>query len=446
MKNKKNDEPVIVKKRCAIYTRKSSEEGLEQSFNSLHAQREAAEAYIHSQRHEGWEVLTDQYDDGAFSGGNTDRPALKRLLADVEEGRIDVVVVYKVDRLSRSLADFARLIELFEQHNCSLVSVTQQFNTTSSMGRLTLNILLSFAQFEREVTSERIRDKVQLSKAKGMWMGGNPALGYDIKERKLIINREEARIIKALFKQFVKTQSIISTVEWLNKKGYRTKTIILRDGSLRGNIPFSKGAVHRILHNRLYIGEIGNRGRWYQGEHKAIIPTELWQQAQDTFDVHASIRSRSSFARANPAFLKGLITGPNGKALSTNTTRKRGQQFRYYVSQTAQQYGAQQSPLPPLSASTLEGMVVNDTQKRLVSPELLFNVCQRVQKQLPDTTEDEIRSALNNLGEIWGELFAPEKRRLTELLIARVEVTQESLTLYYQPDGMQAVVKELQGA
>ena len=220
----------LVKKRCAIYTRKSTEEGLEQEFNSLHAQRDASEAYIHSQKHEGWVLIPDDYDDGGFSGGNVERPALQRLLRDVQSGLVDIVVVYKVDRLSRSLADFAQLVDLFDKHNVSFVSVTQQFNTTSSMGRLTLNILLSFAQFEREVTSERIRDKFLLSKKKGMWMGGNPPLGYDIIERKLTVNPVEAGLVNLIFKTFVKTRSIIQTCEIVNKKGYRTKAIRLRDG------------------------------------------------------------------------------------------------------------------------------------------------------------------------------------------------------------------------
>ncbi len=226
MKKVKN-KTTVVKKRCAIYTRKSSEEGLEQEFNSLHAQRDAGEAYINSQKHEGWVLMPDYYDDGGFSGGNVERPALQRLVRDVKAGLIDIVVVYKVDRLSRSLADFALLVDLFDKHEVSFVSVTQQFNTTSSMGRLTLNILLSFAQFEREVTSERIRDKFLLSKKKGMWMGGNPPLGYDVNERKLTVNEKEAELVKLIFRTFVKTRSIIATCETLNQKGYKTKAISL---------------------------------------------------------------------------------------------------------------------------------------------------------------------------------------------------------------------------
>ncbi len=434
----------LVKKRCAIYTRKSSEEGLEQEFNSLHAQRDAAEAYIHSQKHEGWVPVPDDYDDGGFSGGNVERPALQRLLRDVQAGLVDIVVVYKVDRLSRSLADFAQLVDLFDKHDVSFVSVTQQFNTTSSMGRLTLNILLSFAQFEREVTSERIRDKFLLSKKKGMWMGGNPPLGYDVIERKLIINEAEAGLVTLIFKTFVRTRSIIQTCEILNYKGHRTKAIQLHDGTVRGNKPFAKNTVHRILRNRIYIGEIGNKGEWFPGEHKSIISKDLWAKACSTFDIHAQLRSRSSRQRNNPSFLRGLLVGPDGKIMTTSSTRKNGQQFRYYVTRTGQQQGARCSAMPPLSARTLELMVLEEIRKRLASPELLFKVWQQAGDQEDHLDENTIRTALSDLASVWDELFAPEKRRLTELLIKRIELATEQVTIYFKPEGMNDVAIELQ--
>ena len=386
--------------------------------------------------------MPDYYDDGGFSGGNVERPALQRLLRDVQSGVVDIVVVYKVDRLSRSLADFALLVDLFDKHSVSFVSVTQQFNTTSSMGRLTLNILLSFAQFEREVTSERIRDKFLLSKKKGMWMGGNPPMGYDVSERKLIVNPEEAELVNLIFRTFVKTRSIIATCEALNQKGYKTKAIDLRDGGVRGGLPFAKTSVYRILKNRIYIGEIGNKGEWFPGEHEPIVPMDLWAKAHGTFDVHAQLRSRESHNRKNPSFLKGLLFGPDGHALTTSSTRKNGKQFRYYVSQAK---GYENSPLPPLSASTVETMVLEETRKRLESPELLFNVWQQA-SQVEDSIDLEmIRTALNDLASIWDELFAPEKRRLTELLIKRVVLEANQVSIYYQPEGMNAITQELQG-
>ncbi len=440
-----NNKQMIVKMRCAIYTRKSSEEGLEQEFNSLHAQRDAAEAYIHSQKHEGWVPVPDDYDDGGFSGGTTNRPALQRLLRDIKAGLINTVVVYKVDRLSRSLADFAQLIDLFDQHKVSFVSVTQQFNTTSSMGRLTLNILLSFAQFEREVTSERIRDKFLLSKKKGMWMGGNPAIGYDVKNRKLVVNPEEARIVKILFKTFVKTRSLIGTCDYINQQGYRTKKITFRDGTTRGNNRFNKSGAHRILKNRLYLGEIGNKGDWFPGEHPAIISKELWAKAQTTFDIHAHLRSRESKHRADPSFLQGLLFGPDGHALSSKNTRVKGKLFRYYVSQTAQKLGYKHSPLPPLSAVTLEKLVLTDTYKRLQSPDLIFKVWQQASQTDNAIKETTIQTALQDLSSVWDELFAPEKRRLIRLLVARIELDMKKVTIYYKPEGLNTITQELQG-
>ena len=260
--------PVVRKLRCAVYTRKSSEEGLEQEFNSLDAQREACEAYIASQKAEGWLLVPDRYDDGGISGGTLERPALKRLLADIEAGRVDVVVVYKIDRLSRSLMDFAKLVEVFDRNSVTFVSVTQSFNTTTSMGRLTLNILLSFAQFEREVIGERIRDKFAASRKKGMWMGGFVPLGYDVKDRKLVVNEAEAATVRMIFERFVKIGSATTLVRALRAEGIRGKQGKLID----------KGYLYKLLNNRVYIGEAVHKGTAYPGEHEAIIDRALWDK------------------------------------------------------------------------------------------------------------------------------------------------------------------------
>src|SRR5579862_2096596 len=266
--------------RCAIYTRKSSEEGLEQSFNSLDAQREACEAFITSQRQEGWRALAAHYDDGGFSGGNMDRPALKRLLEDVEAHKVDTIVVYKVDRLTRSLADFAKIVEAFDARGVSFVSVTQQFNTTSSMGRLTLNVLLSFAQFEREVTGERIRDKIAASKKKGIWMGGFVPLGYDLKDRKLLINPSEAEIVRRIFRRYVALGSVRRLKEELDRNGILSKARTGKMAERCGGRPFSRGALYQLLSNPLYIGEIRHNGVNNAGQHKAIIDADLWARTQ----------------------------------------------------------------------------------------------------------------------------------------------------------------------
>jgi site-specific DNA recombinase len=311
----------VRRQRCAIYTRKSSEEGLEQEFNSLHAQREACEAYIASQRSEGWVLVRDQYDDGGISGGTLERPGLKQLLADIEDGLIDVVVVYKSDRLSRSLMDFSKLVEVFDRNGVTFVSVTQSFNTTTSMGRLTLNILLSFAQFEREVTAERIRDKVRASRMKGMWMGGYVPLGYDVKDRKLVVNEDEAATVRDIFERFVEVGSATVLARELRRKGLRNKHGTLVD----------KGYLYRVLVNRVYRGEAVHKGKAYPGEHQAIIDEQLWDQVHAILRQNPRKRANNTRAQA-PALLKGLIFTATGAAMTPSSTKKGARRYRYYVS------------------------------------------------------------------------------------------------------------------
>jgi site-specific DNA recombinase len=288
--------------RCAIYTRKSSEEGLDQSFNSLHAQREACEAYVLSQKQEGWEIITTEYDDGGFSGGNMERPGLKSLLADISAKRVDTVVVYKVDRLTRSLADFAKIVEQFDGQGVSFVSVTQQFNTTSSMGRLTLNVLLSFAQFEREVTGERIRDKIAASKRKGMWMGGSIPIGYDLRDRLLITNEVEAEQVREIYRLYLKLGCVSKLQERLEAVGIRSKKRLSKTGIATGDTPFSRGALYELLQNPLYLGEVRHKGTRYPGQHEAIVDHNVWDQVQQRLVDNAPMRRRraSSTDTANP--------------------------------------------------------------------------------------------------------------------------------------------------
>jgi len=320
--------------RCAVYTRKSTDEGLDQEYNSIDAQRDAGHAYIASQRAEGWIPVADDYDDPAFSGGNMDRPALKRLLADIEAGRIDIVVVYKIDRLTRSLTDVSRMIDVFERHGVSFVSVTQQFNTTTSMGRLMLNILLSFAQFEREVTGERIRDKIAASKRKGMWMGGVPPLGYDVENRRLVPNEREAKIVRHIFQRFVELGSSTLLVKELRLDGVTSKAWTTQDGRVRDGKPIDKSLVYKILNNRVYLGEIRHRDQWYPGEHPPVVERRLWDAAQAILAQNSRVRGNNTRARV-PFLLKGIVVGIDGRALtpgprarrtdvSTATTCRRG--------------------------------------------------------------------------------------------------------------------------
>src|SRR3984893_2005487 len=305
------------RKRCAIYTRKSSEEGLEQEFNSLQAQSEACEAYIRSQRHEGWALTRTRYDDGGFSGGNMERPALQRLLADIRGGRIDIIVVYKVDRLTRSLADFARLVEIFDAQGVSFVSVTQQFNTTSPMGRLSLNVLLSFAQFEREVTGER--------------MGGNVPFGYDAADRTLVINAAEAETVRHIFALYRDLGCVRRVKEETDRLGLMTKRSTRADGTERGGKPFSRGHIYQLLTNPIYIGQIAHKGQLYPGQHPALIDAYTWAAVRDQLAANARDHRRKAHA-TEPSLLADLLTDAQGERLTPSHAVKKGRRYRYYAS------------------------------------------------------------------------------------------------------------------
>jgi len=346
--------------RCAIYTRKSTEEGLEQEFNSLDAQRESAEAYIASQRHEGWVCLSDRYDDGGFTGGNMERPAFKRLVADIEAGEIDCVVVYKVDRLSRSLLDFARIMEIFDRHGVSFVSVTQQFNTTSSMGRLTLNILLSFAQFEREIIAERTRDKMSAARRKGKWVGGQPVLGYDVdpKGGKLLVNEEEAERVRAIYRIYLDYKAMIPVVQELDRQGWGTKRWTTKKDRERGGRPFTKNSLFRLLTNVIYTGKVEYKGVIYEGEHERIVDDALWKEVRETLQMNG----RSGCAEKRNkygALLRGLLyCVPCGTGMIHTYTAKNGRRYRYYVCLNAQQRGWAACPTKSLNAQEIENAVV----------------------------------------------------------------------------------------
>jgi site-specific DNA recombinase len=344
--------------RCAIYTRKSSEEGLEQPFNSLDAQREAAEAYISSQRHQGWIVLPERYDDGGYSGGNMDRPALRRLMESLAAGGIDCLVVYKVDRLSRSLLDFARIMGALEERGTSFVSITQQFNTTSSIGRLTLNILLSFAQFERELISERTRDKMSAARRKGKWVGGIPPLGYEVAAGggRLVVNEGEAEVVREIFGLYQERQSVLAVAEELNRRGRTTKQWTSQRGRRHAGMPFSKNAVSVILNSLTYTGQVRHRGEAYAGEHVGIIPPTQWGQVQENLRSRRVIEGTAGPGEGSP--LSGLLyCGHCGVAMAPSYTNKAGRRYRYYVCLRAQQRGWKNCPTKSVSAQQIEEAV-----------------------------------------------------------------------------------------
>jgi site-specific DNA recombinase len=395
--------------RCAIYTRKSTDEGLNQDFNSLDAQREAAQAFILSQRSEGWQALPDQFDDGGFTGGNMDRPALKRLLAAVEARKVDCVVVYKVDRLSRSLLDFARMMELFDRHRVSFVSVTQQFNTTSSLGRLTLNILLSFAQFEREIISERTRDKMHAARKKGKWIGGHLILGYDIDQRggKLVVNAEEARQVQAIFELYLKHGGLLPVLQELERRGWYMKRWTGQDGIARGGRSFTKGTLHRLLTNPVFTGRIEYQGTMYDGEHEAIIEQAVWDQVQKALRRNGRF-SGTSTRNKYGALLRGLLfCVPCGTAMTHSYTARRSKRYRYYVCYWAQQKGWKNCETKSISAPAIEAAVLESIRNLCANPELARQTARKVREQIVSQTENlrqQQATAEKQLQELHAEL------------------------------------------
>ncbi len=382
-RQKEDDQPTLRRIRCAIYTRKSTEENLEVEFNSLDSQREAGEAYIASQKHEGWVALPTRYDDGGFSGGNMERPALQRLLEDIGAGRIDCVVVYKVDRLSRSLLDFARIVEIFDRHGVSFVSVTQQFNTTTSMGRLTLNILLSFAQFEREIIAERIRDKVSSARRKGKYMGGMPALGYDVDRvrRKLIVNPVEAETVRSVFRRFIQIGSTTKLAEELNSQGLKTKSWTTQKGQFRPGNSWNKCHIYKLLNNPLYIGEVEYKGQRFPGEQEAIVSRDLWDRAHAILASNCRIRGNRTRAKT-AALLRGIIKCAHcGCAMGPTFTKRRGKLYRYYLCVHAAKNGYASCPVRTVPAADIEQAVIEQLRAILRSPEMVAATIRAAQQQ-----------------------------------------------------------------
>jgi DNA invertase Pin-like site-specific DNA recombinase len=366
-------------KRCAVYTRKSTEDGLEQEFNSLDAQYEACAAYALSQKHEGWHLLPDRYDDGGFSGGNMERPGLKRLLDDVASGKVDIILVYKIDRLTRSLSDFARIVDVLDTAKASFVSITQAFNTTTSMGRLTLNMLLSFAQFEREVTGERIRDKIAASKRKGLWMGGPLPLGYDVKDRRLVINDKEADLVRHIYTRYLELGSVVELVGDLNAMGHTTKVQVRASGPHKGGCAFRRGTLYHLLANPIYLGRIVHRDEVYPGEHEPIVSETLWQAVQDKLKANASGTSRRLKGQ-QPSLLTGLLQDSEGRAMTPSHASKgmgtgkgqaKTQRYRYYVTRPDQAKGL---PAYRISAHDIERIVISRLAAYLAVPSNIANL------------------------------------------------------------------------
>jgi DNA invertase Pin-like site-specific DNA recombinase len=420
--------------RCAIYTRKSSEEGLDMEFNSLDAQREACEAYIASQRSEGWAAIREPYDDGGVSGGTLERPALQRLLADVEAGLIDVIVVYKIDRLSRSLMDFAKLVEVFDRNQVTFVSVTQSFNTTTSMGRLTLNILLSFAQFEREVIGERIRDKFAASRKRGMWMGGYVPLGYDVRDRKLIINEPEAATVRMIFKRFVAIGSATKLAKALVAEGVRTKS----------GRPVDKGYIYRLLNSRVYLGEATHKDASYPGEHAPIIDRSLWDKVHSILQTSPRLRAANARART-PALLKGMIFTETGCAMTPAFTKKGTRLYRYYVSMDVIRNRAlDENPGPlRLPAPMVEDAVIGEIHRMIRAPEITARTIAALRHEGVKVEEAAVVATLAGFERLWGALYPAEQARIIQLLVERITVSTNGIAVDLRKEGLGLVLRDM---
>ena len=419
----------LMRLRCAIYTRKSSEEGLEQDFNSLDAQREACEAFIASQKREGWTALPEMYDDGGFSGATMERPAFQRLLGDVSAGKIDVVVVYKVDRLTRSLSDFAKIVDTFDKRKVSFVSVTQQFNTTSSMGRLTLNILLSFAQFEREVTGERIRDKIAASKKKGMWMGGLPSLGYDVKDRRLVVNEVEAKTVRYIFRRYTELKSVRLLKADLDARGIVSKTRKASDGTRYGEKPLARGALYLMLQNRIYRGEIVHKDKSYPGEHEAIIDEALWTKAQSILTGNRADRILGTTEK-QVSLLSGILFDARDERMTPTHATKNGTRYRYYISRSLLA-GAAKDSGQRIPASSLEALVRRRIHGWLADRAAMLDI---VQGHTSDAaTQKRLMVGLERCVAAWPELRTNDIRNFVLSIVARIQVHADRIDIMLNP-------------
>ncbi len=416
---------------CAVYTRKSSEEGLEQDFNSLDAQREACEAYIKSQAGEGWRLVKTRYDDGGISGGTMERPALKSLLADIESRSVDIVVVYKVDRLTRSLADFAKIVEVFDRAGASFVSVTQAFNTTTSMGRLTLNMLLSFAQFEREITGERIRDKIAASKKKGMWMGGNPPLGYDVGDRKLMVNEPEAETVRHIFRRHIALGSVRRLKQELDAVGILSKVRVAESGRRWGGKPFARGALYLLLQNRIYLGETVHKDKSYPGEHEGIVDRELWDAVQAKL-MENRVERVNRGATGDPSLLASLLYDDLGNRMTPSHAVKNGKRYRYYVSRpliTGSRTAAPGGRRIP--AAEIERLVTDRVCTFLSNDAEIFEATQSGNREVAELKRLIERAA--KLSKAWATLSPARTRSILRALIARVDLQATTVDIHLVP-------------
>ncbi len=430
--------------RCAIYTRVSDDEGLDQEFSSLDAQREAGEYHIKAQAHAGWVVLPERYDDGGYSAKDLHRPAAKRLLQDIKDGTIDIVVVYKIDRMSRNMFDFVDLMKLFEKHGVTFVSVTQHFNTETAMGKLILNILQSFAQFEREMTAERIRDKFAASKMKGMWMGGPPPLGYDVADRKLITNPKEVALVNHIFERYIALRSTTLLADELKRDGHRTKSYISRTQRPVGGQIFAVNSLLTLLRNRLYVGEVHHKGKYYPGQHKPVVARAVFEQAQEILGQNSNIKRKRTWTIKSKALLKGLLVcGGCGGFMSPTNTEKGNKRYHYYIANSYRRNLCDACPPNRIPAGEMEAVVSNQIKAILAAPQVVAETWRKLKTRNPAYHESDLHDAMRGLNAIWESLFPEERKRITCLLIDRVVLRPAGIDIEYRADGFEKIIDDM---
>lgn len=418
--------------RCAIYTRKSTDNNLDLAFNTLEAQREACERYAQDRRAQGWTVIPHCYDDGGFSGGTMERPALKKLLDDIRKDLVDCILVYKLDRISRSQLDFLQLLKWLADHDVAFVSVTQPFETATAAGRAMLGSMMVFAQLEREMAGERIRDKIAASRRRGMWMGGVVPFGYRAVDKKLCIEEGQSQVVRSIFQRFVTLGSATKLAQELLRAGAAT----------RSGKPIDKGFIYKVLNNRVYLGEAVHKGAAYPGQHDPVIAQDLWDKVQSILKV--SPRQRAAQTRAQtPALLKGLIFGPGGVAMSPTHTRRRGRLYRYYVSQAVMKKGAGACEVARVPAGEIESLVINELRAMIRSPQVIFETWRKAKAQIKGIRQADVTDALTKLDPLWEHLLSSEQARVVQLLVARVEVSTSELKVHLRAVGLATLASEL---
>ncbi|MBT2748283.1 MULTISPECIES: recombinase family protein [unclassified Lysobacter] len=429
--------------RCAVYARKSTDEGMEREYNSIDAQRDGGANYIATRRSEGWIPVADDYDDAGYSGRDLKRPALQRLLADIREGCIDVVIVYKIDRLTRAMRDFPVLIDLFDKHKVTLVSITENFNTKDAVGRMTLNMMLTFGQFEREIAADRVRDKMVASKKKGLWMHGVPPLGYDLKDRRLAINQSEAKTVRFIFEHFAEHGSAIGLLRELRVRGATSKVWTTQAGRQITGKPIDKSLLYKVLANRTYLGELRHHDQWFPGAHSAIVTAELWDRVQARLVVPTSPRERVEAGKV--AFpLRGLLVAADGRALTPwHTTKKNGRTYRYYLSTRALHEGAKGQDALRFPAAELEAAVVQQLRHVLKMPALLADLIKTEVARNPRLDEAQVTVAMAQVEKLWGLLVPAEQSRLLHRLVEKVVVSADALELRLRAAGVRATADEI---